>query len=246
MRRHILPALALVLCLLLSACDGLAWLTKEPDTTSVPAASTATAAPTPTESAGTPDPTPTETVSTPTATPAAIPEASPSPTPDWTQLGEEGELTVRRDGEDRQLAAYNREYVLRDSPHLGFCLMVPGELVQPNYDSNAWYFPMGTEGDSPAWLEMSCIAGTDAGELLPDFMNAYLSFTEIEFSGTSSLGAVDMDETITASGSTLLVKAWLLNVPGGVFSVVLCCGLDRLDQDLGVLEAMAETLTLTM
>jgi hypothetical protein len=246
LRRRLLLALALVLCLLLSACDGLAWLT-DPKTTSVPAA-TATAAATatskPTEH--TPEPTPTETAAAPTATPASIPEASPSPTPDWTQMGEAGELTVRRDGEEQALTAYSREYVLRSEPHLGFCLLVPGELVQPEYDNNAWYFSIGEDGDSPAWLEMSFIAGTDAGELLPDFMNAYLSFTEIEFSGASGLGRVDMDETITASGNSLLVKAWLLNVPGGVFAVVLCCASDRLDADLPTLEAIAATLTLTM
>ena len=55
-----------------------------------------------------------------------------------------------------------------------------------------------------------------------------------------------MDETITASGSTMLAKAWLLNVPEGVFTVVLCCGTDRLEEALPVLEAMAGTLTLTM
>ena len=74
----------------------------------------------------------------------------------------------------------------------------------------------------------------------------YISGTEIEFSGASGLGRVDMDETITASGSTMLAKAWLLNVPEGVFTVVLCCGTDRLEEDLPVLEAMAGTLTLTM
>ena len=241
MRRRVLLALALVLCLLLSACDGLAWLT-DPQTTSVPAADPTATAAKPTESAASPSPTPVESTPEPTATPASIPEASPSPTPDWTQLGEEGELTVRQDGQDRQLTAYNREYVLRDSPHLGFCLLVPGELVQPGYDNNAWVFPVGED----AWLELSYIAGTDAGELLPDFMNAYLSFTEIEFSGASTLGTVDMDETITASGGTMLAKAWLLNVPEGVFTVVLCCGTDRLEEALPVLEAMAGTLTLTM
>ena len=55
-----------------------------------------------------------------------------------------------------------------------------------------------------------------------------------------------MDETITASGTDLLVKAWLLNMPEGVFTVVLSCPLDRLDADLGLLGAMLDTLSLTM
>ena len=248
MRRRVLPALTLVLalCLLLSGCDGLAWLT-DPVETSVPAASPSdSAVPRQTEPVSQPDPTPTETAVLPSSTPASIPEASPSPTPDWTQMGEEGELTVRRNGVDEQVAAYHREYVLREDPHLGFCLMAPRETVEPRYASTAWYFSVGPATNFPACLEMSFVAGTDAGELLPDLMNAYLTFTEIEFSGPSVLGGVNMDETITASNNSMLVKAWLLNVPEGVFSVVLMCSTDRLDADLATLEAMLGTLTLTM
>ena len=250
MRRPLLPAGLLILALLLSACTG----TPDPAVTGGSASPAASAAPVPTESAATPDPTPGENPAAPSATPAAIPEVSPSPTPDWTQ-GEEGELVVRSDGEEVHIPAYGREYVLREEPHLGFCMMTPKETVLPRYDANAWYFPI--QGDSEALLELSFISGGDAQDLLPDFMGAYLQFNEIEFSGSSKLGRLAMDETITASGTALtdagddpgaalLVKAWLLNVPDGVFSVVLYCAVDRMDGELGTLEAMLETLTLTM
>ena len=61
-----------------------------------------------------------------------------------------------------------------------------------------------------------------------------------------SLAVIGITCSRSSSGATQLVKAWLLNVPEGVFSVVLSCPLDRLDADLGTLEAMLETLTLTM
>ena len=241
MRRPLLFAGLLILALLLSACTG----TNDPAATGRPVSPTASGAPGPTAAAVTPGPTPSAEPNLPTATPAAIPEASPSPTPDWTQ-GEEGELTVRVDGEEQHIPAYGREYVLREEPHLGFSMMAPKDSSPSMYVTNAWYFPILAESDTPAWLEMSFIFGADAEDLLPDFMSAYLQFNEIEFSGASKLGRISMDETITASGTTLLVKAWLLNVPDGVFSVVLSCPLDRLDADLGILEAMLETLTLTM
>ena len=240
MRRTLLIAGLLILALLLSACAGPA----DPTVTGGSASPAATAEPDPTAGAATPSPTPPEETAS-SVTPAPIPEVSPTPTPDWTQ-GEEGELIVRVDGEEKHIPAYGREYVLREEPHLGFCLMAPKDLVPSLYVTNAWYFPIVAESDSPAWLEMSFIFGADAADLLPDFMSAYLQFSEIEFSGSSKLGRVAMDETITASGTTLLVKAWLLNVPEGVFSVVLSCPLDRLDADLGILEAMLDSLTLTM
>ncbi len=196
----------------------------------------------------------TEPAATPSPTAHAIPSATAPPTaaplpatpaPDWTQ-GEAGELVVRLDGEDRHVPGFEREYILQEDPLISFCLLVPGEVVEPRYGSNAWYFPLAPQGggdaDRPAWLELSRITGATAEELLPDFMSAYLSFTEIEFSGASTLGEVGMDETITASGDDLFVKAWLLDVPQGVFSVVLCCASDRLDPDLSYLEAMLDTL----
>lgn len=241
MRRLILPAGLLILVLLLSACAGPA----EPAVTGGPASPSATAGPGPAAESAAPDPTPSASPALPSATPFVIPEASPSPTPDWTQ-GEEGELVYRIDGEEQHVPAYGREYVLREEPHLGFSMMAPKESVPSAYVANAWYFPIQSESEPSSWLEMSFISGTDAEDLLPDFINAYLQFTEIEFSGASRLGRISMDETITASGTTLLVKAWLLNVPEGVFTVVLSCPLDRLDADLGLLGAMLETLSLTM
>ena len=241
MRRPLLLAGLLLLALLLSACAEPAG----PAVTGGTAAPSASAAPEPADGTATPEPTASENPAVPSATPAVIPEITPSPTPDWTQ-GEEGELVVRVDGEERHIPAYGREYVLREEPHLGFSMMVPKESVPTMFLTNAWYFPIIAESDTPPWLEMSFIYGTDADDLLPDFINAYLEFTEIEFSGTSRLGRIAMDETITASGATLLVKAWLLNVPEGVFTVVLSCPLERLDADLSTMEAMLDTLTLTM
>ena len=239
MRRPLWLAGLLILALL-SGCTK----NPGPSPTGGPSSPPVTGAPGP-GSTATPAPEPSQDPVSPSATPAAIPEVTPNPTPDWTQ-GEEGELIVHVDGEEQHIPAYGREYVLREDPHLGFCMMVPKEATPAMYVTNAWYFPVLGDSDSPAWLEMSYVFGTDTEDLLPDFMNAYLQFTEIEFSGSSRLGRVAMDETITASGTTLLVKAWLLNVPEGVFTVVLSCPLDRLETDLGILEAMLETLTLTM
>ncbi len=240
MRRPLLLAGLLILALLLSACAGPA----EPAVTGGPASPSASAAPGPADGTAAPEPTPSEDP-IPSATPAVIPEISPSPTPDWTQ-GEEGELVVRINGEEQHIPAYGREYLLREEPHLGFSMMAPKESASAMFLTNAWYFPILTGSETPSWLEMSFIYGTDADDLLPDFINAYLDFTEIEFSGASRLGRIAMDETITASGTDLLVKAWLLNVPEGVFTVVLSCPLDRLDADLGLLGAMLDTLSLTM
>jgi len=215
--------------------------------TAAPAAET-TAAPQPTEAPAAPSPTP-QTLPSATAAPADG-AATPSPTPDWSEWGEKGELTVRLSGEDLSVPGYEREFGLNAEPYLGFRLLVPVEMMQPRYDSNAWYFDLSPQGEgdaaAPAWLELSFVSGTTAEELLPDFMSAYLSFTEIEFSGSSVLGTVNMHETITASGDSLLVKAWLLDVPQGVFTAVLCCSLDRLDPDLSYLEATLETLTVTV
>ena len=240
MRRPLLLAGLLILALLLSACAGPA----EPAVTGGPASPSASAAPGPADGTAAPEPTPSEDP-IPSATPAVIPEISPSPTPDWTQ-GEEGELVVCINGEEQHIPAYGREYLLREEPHLGFSMMAPKESASAMFLTNAWYFPILTGSETPSWLEMSFIYGTDADDLLPDFINAYLDFTEIEFSGASRLGRIAMDETITASGTDLLVKAWLLNVPEGVFTVVLSCPLDRLDADLGLLGAMLDTLSLTM
>ena len=201
-----------------------------------------------TEAPATPSPT-AQTLPSATAAPGDG-DATPSPTPDWSEWGEKGELTVRLAGEDLSVLAYEREFGLNAEPYLGFRLLVPVEMMQPRYNSNAWYFDLSPQGEgdasAPAWLELSFVSGTTAEELLPDFMSAYLSFTEIEFSGSSLLGGVNMHETITASGDSLLVKAWLLDVPQGVFTAVLCCSLDRLDPDLSYLEATLETLKVTV
>ena len=57
---------------------------------------------------------------------------------------------------------------------------------------------------------------------------------------------IPLKRAVTASGEDKLVKAWLINVPGGVFSVVLCCSFDHLSLDVSCLEAMLQTRTLSM
>ncbi len=239
MKRPAAVLTALALCLLLASCRGPGDADTQPE---------ATAAASHTHSAvSTPAPTPTpEAAASPTPTAVPLPSVTPEPTPDWSMTEGDTELEVRLDGEVVHIMATEREYLLREDPMVSFRMVVPDSLIRSRYTNNAWYFPFSGGETDRSWLELSLIGGADAAEILPDFMNAYLQFTEIEFSGESEVGSLYAAETITASGEDKLVKAWLINVPGGVFSVVLCCSFDHLSLDVSCLEAMLQTLTLSM
>ena len=182
-------------------------------------------------------------VPTASETPAEAPGAE-TPAPE-EEAGEAAELTVYLEEGERRFAAFRREFALSEDPALRFTLVSP---EPPESDAGALTFRLEPQGDGegPAWLEFRLVAGTTAEELLPDFLSGYLRFTEIEFSGASALGGVRMDETVSAAGEGLMMKAWLKDVPQGVFAAVLCCSLDRLEPDQRYLEAMLETLTLTV
>ncbi|MBO4831797.1 MAG: hypothetical protein J5569_04925 [Oscillospiraceae bacterium] len=77
--------------------------------------------------------------------------------------------------------------------------------------------------DAEASLEFRFISGdTDSFALAPSFLNDYLDYTDIEFSGKEPVcDALYLEgETITASGGGRTVRAYLIDVVGGVLAVV--------------------------
>lgn len=187
-------------------------------------------------------------------TPAAetpMPENVVTPAPELPERESEevppasGELTVNFAGELVNVPAWEESLLLRGEALPGFTVSVPREQVKLQYVSNAWRFTFETELENPAYLEVSYISGIDAEGLIPSFMDSYLDFTDIEFSSAASLGRTRRSaETVVASGSSTLIKAWLLDVEGGVVAVVQSCALEQLTAQGSYFDAMLESFLL--
>ena len=240
-RLLLLPALLLALCL--CACTAPAG--------GVQAGGSLPESPVlPTESVTAP-PAETPAPETPAPTAETIPEASPGAAPEQPEEGEEpeqpasGELLVNFAGELVNVPAWEESFFLRGDSLPGFTLSVPREHVSCEFVQNAWRFTFLTELENPAFLEVSFIGATDAAALLPSFMDSYLDFTDIEFSGAAALGRrAQAAETVVASGSSTLMKAWLLDVEGGVVAVVQSCALDQLTAQGSYFDAMLKGFSL--
>ncbi len=193
----------------------------------------------------------------PEVTPAPIaetaePEVSAAPAPALPEAGEgeevppaSGELTVNFAGELVNVPAWEESLLLRGEALPGFTVSVPREQVTLDYVKNAWRFTFETELENPAYLEVSYISGIDARGLVPSFMDSYLDFTDIEFSTAAALGRTQRSaETVVASGSSTLIKAWLLDAEGGVVAVVQSCALEQLTAQGSYFDAMLETFQL--
>jgi len=93
-----------------------------------------------------------------------------------------------------------------------------------------------------AFIEFKLTPDTTAEELQPKFATNYLEYTSIEFSGAETLGLLEADSVITASGSGKTVTAYLINTDVGVLSVVFYSELSELEGNGARLTAMLETV----
>lgn len=178
-------------------------------------------------------------------------EASPAPTAEAADGETEepagtGMLTVNFGGELVTVPAAEEQFFLREEALPGFLLPVPREQVESEFVHNAWRFTFLPEAEEEtAFLEISYVAGTDAASLLPAFMDSYLDFTDIEFSSAGGLGRSRRPTaTVVASGSSLLMKGWLMDVEGGVVAAVQSCPLDQLTAQGSYFDAMLEQFLL--
>ena len=96
--------------------------------------------------------------------------------------------------------------------------------------------------ENKASLELRFVTGdADSFALAPSFLNDYLDYTDIEFSGKEPVcEALDLEgETITASGGGRTVRAYLIDTIGGVLAVVEDPGGNGLSGSLsGVLNSL--------
>ena len=181
---------------------------------------------------------------TPTGEPDPAGETAPPESPPPAAGADDGLLSVPYHGETKLLEAGRQRYALRESPPLTFTLVVPVEGVTAAYVDNAWRFTLDAEPDA-AFLELSLISGADADSLLPSLMDAYLDFTDIEFSTAAAIGAESLPTgTVTASSGERLVRAWLADVEGGALCAVLDTALASPGEAAATLEAMLNRFAL--
>lgn len=100
-----------------------------------------------------------------------------------------------------------------------------------------------TNSDEVVFLEIRYIEGAEASVLAPSFLDSYIEFTDIEYSGENKIGDTDISgETISATNGAMQLEAWLINTENGVLAVVISYTLESKDEQMGKLYAMLNTL----
>lgn len=176
---------------------------------------------------------PVETVS-PSAEPGGETETQPSASPDISTPApsdspapsvppeEVKELTVYVNGSAITVTAIPYTGKLRDKD-LSFKMYYDAETYDAVFKNNAYLFrPVSESVDPVTYMEVSFINGTNAEVLLPSFADSYIDFTDIEFSSYTLIGEEHLNaESIIAYNGEQYLNAYLIDVPGGVVTIVI-------------------------
>ena len=97
--------------------------------------------------------------------------------------------------------------------------------------------------DEVVFLEVRYIDGTTAETLAPSFLNSYIVFTDIEYSGVNEIEQTGIyGETISAKNDMMEMNAWLVDTENGVLAIVVSYTLENKDEQMTKLYAMLDTL----
>ncbi|MDD6189649.1 MAG: hypothetical protein PUB32_08760 [Clostridiales bacterium] len=189
--------------------------------------------PLPDENTQPPSTAPTDTIS-PSVEPSGEPDSNPSASPDINTPSpsdspapsvppeETKELTVYVNGSSVTVTAVPYTGKLRDK-ELSFKMYYDAETYDAVFKNNAYLFrPISENVDPVTYMEVSFINGTDAEVLLPSFADSYIDFTDIEFSSYTLIGEEHLNaESIIAYNGEQYLNAYLIDVPGGVVTIVI-------------------------
>lgn len=92
-----------------------------------------------------------------------------------------------------------------------------------NFDDSCISDGILTVSDGNQSLELRCFESrTNAENAAPSFLNDYIDYMSIEFSGSNQIGQTSVfAETISAENSKTAVEAYLIDVSDGLISAVL-------------------------
>lgn len=97
--------------------------------------------------------------------------------------------------------------------------------------------------DEVVFLEIRYIEGGEASLLQPSFLDSYIDFTDIEYSGENRIGETTIaGETISAKNAAMQMDAWLVNTENGVLAIVISYTLAEKDAQMSGLYGMLNTL----
>jgi hypothetical protein len=232
-------ALLLLLVLVLASCGK----NGTPDI-SPTGSSTQSAPPEPTASASLPpSPTPSESPSIP---PTQSPDPTPSPEITGMLRPENGQITILRDGAEQVIDVELAYQNLHDSnPFLAFSIYQDTGTLTLQVVNNAFRFVVLGKETEPTFLEIGFVSGMDAESLKPSFADIYIDYTDITFSSYGIVGLSSMDcSTISAENGTMTLEAYLMNVEGGVVTLVISCTKDMATEVLSLLQEMLNTFVL--
>lgn len=190
--------------------------------------------PIPVETEKLPSPTPTadaippsvEPTTEPTVVPSAtpeVPEPIESEAPEETPPPENAEeLTIYMNGTPLTAVVIPYTAPLREGV-LDFTMHYDSSSYVAEYKNNAYTFrPLAEDADPLDYIEISYISGGKSESILPSFADSYIDFTDIEFSSYSSVGADALSaESVIAYNSTQYITAYLIDVSGGLITVVI-------------------------
>lgn len=148
-----------------------------------------------------------------------IPDTSPEP----SMLPEDiDELTVYINNSPVTVPVTELTGVLKEDV-LDFSIMYDPISFKTEYKNNAFFItPVAEEVNPVDYMEICYISGGTADAILPSFADSYIDFNDIEFASYTSIGENKTDaEFIIAYNAEQYINAYLIDVSGGVVTVVL-------------------------
>ncbi len=149
----------------------------------------------------------------PSESPSAQPEENISGRPDSTELLFEIDGKAQR--AEAQIACGDFGTGVRGYGYSLYCLR---DEFAFSAEENAEYF-RSVSSDN-CGLKLCFVPGTDVDRALPAFLDSYLRYTEIEYTGSHSLANSLMTEGMIATDGTQTYEAYLANADGGILAFI--------------------------
>lgn len=189
------------------------------------------------------EPSPTET-SEPTEDISETDEASPP----VTESGRDyySTLTYEAEGKSVTVDATLVESDLGLGGKLYYSMYVDGTFALVSESGTDTYYPPHPYSSfEPPFFEIKLIDGKDAAELTPSYLDGYIDYTDIEFSGKNKISESGIYAQVSvAINGTSYCEAYLIDVAGGTIAVVLSYPAELSDSHAPLLRAMLYTFEL--
>ena len=183
-----------------------------------------------------------ETSVTPTPSPSTPPSPSASTVPDDSQPGRDEESTLRfmlggkEVSERASLVSADFGTGIRGYGYNLYCLS--SDFSYALEDGADKYSCRSVDN---CYLELCYISDSTVEKALPAFLDSYLNYTDIEYTGDYNLADMLYTQGATATDGTITYEAYLADADGGILAFILCYPNKEADNQALRLHAMLDS-----